>query len=208
MNDADLAVSKQLDVTITAEWDRLSSPGTWWRGEERVAIAQAARRASAAEEPAENTILPEVAVKAIRKIATTAPEIDQAWVNRCNDGGLEPLAMVELLSITAKNSAIDTYLTGVGRDLRPLPPPLGGNPSRETVSNAEIKHGWLPTRGPAGAPNCFSAVSMEHDALHEFHASFYISMLEMRDVNLVKDLHRSQIELLAARTSYLNDCFY
>jgi hypothetical protein len=49
---------------------------------------------------------------------------------------------------------------------------------------------------------------MEHDALHELHSSFYISLPEMRNLELVKDLHRSQLELLAARTSFVNDCFY
>jgi hypothetical protein len=207
MSNADLSIPQQLDETIAAEWDRLSSPGTWLRGEERVEIAKEARRACAGE-PSQDSLLPEGTVAAVRKIATRAHEIDQGWINRCHEGGLEPLAMVELLSITAKLSAIDTFMLGVGRGLRPLPEPVDGEPSYETVDKAMINHGWLPTRGPAGAPNCFSAVKPEHDALHAFHSSFYISLPEMRDVNLVKDLHRSQLELLAARTSYLNDCFY
>jgi len=33
-------------------------------------------------------------------------------------------------------------------------------------------------------------------------------MPEMMDTSIVKNLHRSQIELLAARTSNYNDCFY
>lgn len=202
-----LAIPQQLGETITAEWHRLGSAGTWWCGEERVAIAQQARCARAGE-PAQDSILPEVAVKAIRQIATEAHKIDQLWVTRCQDEGLEPLPMVELLAVTAKLSAIDTFFSAVGRELLPLPQPSEGEPSRETVKGADINHGWLPTRGPAGAPNCFSAVRSEHDALHELHSSFYISLNEMRKLDLVKDLQRSQLELLAARTSFINDCFY
>ena len=207
MSDGDLPIPQLLEETISTEWGRLSSAGTLWRGEERLAIARAARGARAGES-AQNSILSDVAVRAVRQIATQAHEIDQAWVNSCQEGGLEPLPMLELLAVTAKLSAIDTFSLGVGRQLRPLPQPRGGEPSQETVAGAEIDHGWLPTRGPAGAPNCFSAVSMDHDALHELHSSFYISLPEMRNLELVKDLHRSQLELLAARTSFVNDCFY
>jgi len=207
MNGANLPIPQLLQETISAEWHRLSGAGTWWNGQERVAIAQQARRARAAS-TGEAVTLTEAARAAVAQIETRAHEIDQAWVAGCQDRDLAPLAMVELLAITAKISAIDTFLTGVGRQLPALPQPREGEPSRETVDGAKIDHGWLPTRGPAGAPNCFSAVGMEHDALHEFHSSFYISLPEMRDLELVKDLHRSQLELVAARTSFINDCFY
>jgi hypothetical protein len=60
----------------------------------------------------------------------------------------------------------------------------------------------------AGALTCFSAVQQEFDAWDDLHSQLYLSMEEMRDTSIVKDLHRAQIELLAARTSNYNDCFY
>ncbi len=42
MSDGDLPIPQLLEETISTEWGRLSSAGTWWRGEERLAIARAA----------------------------------------------------------------------------------------------------------------------------------------------------------------------
>jgi len=193
---------------IAAEWDRLGSPGTWWTGTQRTEIGRQARRARDGE-PVDDSELPDLVIEAIRKIAVDAHTIDQAWIQRCHERGLEPLPMVELLAVIAKLVAIDTFLEGTGEQERPLPESQKGEPSRAIVEGATINGGWLPTKGTAGAPVCFSAVAAEEQAWHELHSVLYLSTEEMRDLDVNKDgLHRSQIELLAARTSHYNDCFY
>ena len=45
-------------------------------------------------------------------------------------------------------------------------------------------------------------------AMFALHGVLYLSLEEMMDLEVVKGLTRAQMELLAARTSLLNDCFY
>ena len=43
----------------------------------------------------------------------------------------------------------------------------------------------------------------------DVHSVLYLSLEQMGDNEIVRDgIHRTQIELTAARTSWLNDCFY
>ena len=196
-----------MDSIIDAEWKRLGTSGTWWTSTERVAIANVARETHAGRKSTAGS-LTAVAAEVTGKIATAAHTIDQQYVRDCHDRGLAPLPMVELLAVAAKVTAIDTWRRGIGEAPLPLPEPSGGKPSGSTVRGAKLDHGWLPTVGRASAPVCFSAVAAEHESLHQLHGALYLSMDEMRDNNIVKDLHRTQLELLAARTSYKNDCFY
>lgn len=202
-----LQLPEPIESAIDNERKRTGAPGTWWTAAERVAIARQARRAKSGDTAGEEP-LSIVANEAAAMIAANAHHIDQRWIRNCHDRGLEPLPMVELLAVVAKIVAIDTCLRGVGREPVDLPPPAAGEPSRETVEGADINRGWLPTTGPASAPVCLSAVAAEHQAWEELHSAFYLSIEEMRDLDIDKGLHRSQIELLAARTSYYNDCFY
>lgn len=47
------------------------------------------------------------------------------------------------------------------------------------------------------------------DAMFDVHGALYLTIQEMGDLEIVRDgLERAQMELVAARTSMLNDCFY
>lgn len=175
---------------INAQWARLGEPGTWWSGEERVAIAGVCRAALNGEGHADS-VLADVAVDAASKIATKAHEIDEAYIRDCEDRGLAPLAMVELLSIVCRVAATDTCKRGVGEPPLPMAEPQTGEPGRTAVAGAALNHGWLPTVSRASAPVCFSAVADEQSAWGELHSVLYLGMDEMRDLNVVKDLHRS-----------------
>ncbi len=199
--------SPTIEQAIDVEWKRLGSPGTWWNAEERISIARQTRLARDGM-AADACMLSDIAVEAVRRIADGAHTIDKTWIDSCHERGLDPLPMVELLAVVSKVVAIDTYLEGMGTEPRPLPDATPGEPSREGVEGARIDHGWLPTKGRAGAPVCFSAVAAEHQGWHEIHRAFYLDIEEMRDLDIHKGLHRSQMELLAARTSHYNDCFY
>ncbi|MFQ5517956.1 MAG: alkylhydroperoxidase-related (seleno)protein, partial [Acidimicrobiia bacterium] len=61
--DGDVAVRADIGDLFHREWQRLSGPGCWWSGAERVALARAARRARAGE-PEAATEVPAAAVEA------------------------------------------------------------------------------------------------------------------------------------------------
>ena len=68
--------------------------------------------------------------------------------------------------------------------------------------------GWVPTVGPASPPSALSSVPDEHEAMHDLHAIFYLAVADMADLDADRGLHRTQMELVAARTSLLNECFF
>ena len=114
------------------------------------------------------------------------------------------------MSVVSRLAAIDVTAFGLGFDERPTPrSALGGEASRERPTDAVVSNGWVPTVGPAWAPASLSAVPDEVDAMFDVHGMLYLSMEQMSDNEIVRNgVHRAQIELAAARTSWLNECFY
>ena len=169
-------------------------------------IAAVARAARADEDPP-HTDLPAPAVEAATRLSAD-PHATATWVDELDRAGLTALPYVELLGVVARVNAIDTFMFGIGAKEQPLPDPLAGNPSRETVPHATLNGGLVPTVGPASPPNGLSAVPGEAEALLDLHGVLYLSLREMGDLAIEKDLSRAQLEFIAARTSFLNDCFF
>lgn len=197
----------EFEALVVREWNRMANAGTWWTGAERVAIATEARRANVGL-PTTGRLTP-AATEAARRVSSEAATIRQVDIDRWADDGLDPFAYVELVSVVSRLAAIDVTAFGLGFDERPLPAPLGGEPSRERPVDAVVSDGWVPTIGRAWAPGSLSAVPDEVEAMFDVHGVLYLSIEQMGDNEIVRDgIHRTQIELTAARTSWLNDCFY
>ncbi len=195
---------------VDREWARLAAPGAWLTGAERVAVASAARAAMRPDlaDPAAPPG-PPVLVEAAVRVATGAATIRADDVARWEAAGLGPLPYVETVGIVSRLSAIDVAAFGLGREPRPLPVPRDGEPTRALADDAVIDGGWVPTVGRASAPSSLSAVPAEVDAMFDVAGVLYLTLVEMGDLTRVRDdLHRTQMELTAARTSWLNDCFY
>ncbi|MFV2040136.1 MAG: hypothetical protein ACC660_07825, partial [Acidimicrobiales bacterium] len=158
---------------LQREWERLRSPGTWWTGSERLAIAAVARAAKAGT-AMPVTDLPRAASEAAQRLSAD-PHVDKAWVDHIEAGGITLPAYVEILGIVARLTAVDTFLFGIGADEHPLPDAAAGEPSRELVPDAVVNGGFVPTVGRASAPNALSAVEAETDALLDLHGVLYLS---------------------------------
>lgn len=190
---------------LDREWDRLATAGTWWTGGERIAIADDARRAVAGDDP--SGILPAPLADATRRLAVAPATIGGTDVVRWELDGLDPFAYVETVGIVSRLMALDTAAYGLGLPLRPLPEPRPGVPSREKPAEAAITTGWSPTVGAASALTSLTAVPPEADAMLDLHDVLYVDMEKLGDTQLEVDgLTRPQIELVAARTSCLDDC--
>ena len=201
------ALTDEFEALVGREWDRTANAGTWWTGPERVAIAEEARLARDGSPSVGR--LPEPAIEAARRVSAEAATIRQVDVDRWASAGLDPFAYVELVGVVSRLAAIDVAAFGLGMDEHPLPEPQSGEPSRERPADAVVSDGWVPTVGPAWAPGSLSAVPDEVDAMFDVHGVLYLSIEQMGDNEIVRDgIHRTQLELTAARTSWLNDCFY
>lgn len=203
-------MTPQLTQTYADGLDRellhLSSPGTWWTGAERVAIAGVARTAREGQ-PQQATVLPAAAAAAAIRLSSEG-HADAAWIDELTEAGLAIEAYVEILGIVARLSAVDSFMFGIGAEPQALPAPLVGEPSGEIVAAAGLDRGLVPTVGPASAPNALSAVQAETDAMLDLHGVLYLSLDEMADLEIEKSLTRPQMEFVAARTSFLNNCFF
>ena len=180
----------------------LGSPGTWWTGAERVAMVAAARSALAGGPPVDEPWGP-----IVHRVAAEPHTIDQTVVDDTAETiGVAPY--VELVGVISKAVAIDTMIRGLGIDELPLPEVQAGEPSRAEVPEAKKRSAFVPMNGPAFPPAALSLVEAESAMLADLADTLYLSYEEMGDQTIVKGLPRHRLELVAARTSLINDCFY
>ena len=216
-------------------WDIIARPGRWWSGAERVAIAAETRRARnlAADLPADDGIdnipadLPEAATFAVAKIVADNANLSPDWYRETIAApGLSDGHYVELLSVLVHALSIDEFHRALGLPLEPLPQPQPGEPSGRRPTGAAQNGSWVPTVAPAAldaedddiygpdhrfAANVIMALSLVPENvrwLADLSTGQYLSFSEMRDPRQLRAITRPQIELIAARVSALNECFY
>ena len=206
-------------------WERLAAPGFWWTGAERVAIAAECRRA-AAFEGGGSDLLPEAAVHAVQKIVVDNANLSREWCDEvCAAEGMSDARYIELLGVVVHVFSIDELHRALGLPLEPLPEPLAGEPSRRRPTGARRVAGWLPITPPDAldpedadlygnapvAANVLTALSLvpaNLPWLADLSHAHYASYVEMREMGKVREISRAQQELIAARVSVLNECFY
>ena len=219
----------------------IRSPGTWWTGEERVAIAKESRRAVRCALCRERRAslspsavrgqhdgvreLPENVTDAVHRIRADPARLSRSWFEGVIAGGLETCRYVELVGVTALSAGLDYFTRALGADPLPLPAPLPGEPSRHRPAGAKPGEAWVPMIAVADAtgpeadlyggadfvPNIVRAMSLvpgEVRALRRATESHYIPVGQIGDPTVRRALDRPQMELVAARVSALNECFY
>lgn len=145
-------------------WSRLASPGTWWDGAERLAIAGEARNAQRcalcrrrkeALSPYAGTgthdhldALPAALVEVVHRIATDAGRLKRGWVDAMLEAGIRDEQYVEAVGVIALITALDSFDHALGRSPRPLPAPGSGQPTRHRPAGAKAGLAWVPTVAP------------------------------------------------------------
>lgn len=193
---------------IQREWHRLGSPGTWWSAEDRVAIAQVARHSVAGRSSPEGDRLGPRTRSAAALVASEAHSVTRAVVDELAAEGVTSEGFVEIVGVVARVTAVDTALRGLGAAPARLPEPREGRPSRQTVPAAARRGAYVPMVGPPGATSALSAVPAEDQAQEDLHGALYLTYQEMAQMGTVRQMPRWQLELAAARTSWLNSCRY
>ena len=225
-------VLERISVFHQRSWERLAAPGAWWNGAERVTIAAECRRASALVDglpdpgpgPAE---LPEAAVFAIHKLIGDLPNVTREWYDETISApGMSDAHYIELLGVVVHVWSVDEFHRALDIDLELLPDPIPGEPTRIRPSGAKAHGSWPPTvrpedlderdadiyQGAEYAANVRAAMSLHPDSvrwLAELFDAHYLSWIEIQSVQEpFRVLTRPQRELVAARVSALNECFY
>ena len=152
-------------------WRQIANAGSWWRGGDRVAIAQEVRNArncqlcrdrkealspfaisgSHVSSGGGATNLPDVAIDAVHRLTTDPSRLTQSWLQECVAQGLPLEKYVELLGIVVAIVSIDGFHRAMGFALEELPTPQAGEPSQYRPSGLEEGVAWVPMLPAANA---------------------------------------------------------
>lgn len=217
--DSPHPVRSEIASSHQAFWRRLASPGAHWTGEQRLEIAREAREARRlrSEPPwsrnlraASGEVLPVTAAEVVRTISLDAHKIDRAWANEVI-GELGDAAYVELVAIAVQTTALDAFAEAIGVAPEPLPAPDAGSAQAARPDGLGDIGAFVPVALPYPGPNVGRAMSLAPDD----NATFFGlvgSMYAVSDFGELvwkdRPLSRPQVELVAARVSAINECFY
>ncbi len=134
----------------------------------------------------------------------------EGWVEKMVAGLGSEEAYVEVMGIATRTVMIDTFSRLLGSQPPALPTPIRGEPSRVRVDPRPTKiRSWIPVGPSLVPPFTQILVPDEHAITYPLIEALYMTDDDMSDPDFRrKDLHRTQIELVAATVSYGNECFY
>jgi len=171
-------------------------------------------------------LLPPAAVEVVHRVRTDPARLSRSWFDSIVGAGqLSDGEYVELVAVVALSAGIDFVGCALGVAPVRLPPPLPGEPSRRRPASAKGGTAWVPliaaedATGPEAdlypatpmVPNVVRALSLVPDevrALWRSSNAHYVPLEQIPDPSARRSLDRMQMELVAARVSALNQCFY
>lgn len=171
-------------------------------------------------------VLDPLVVDAVHRIVTDQTRITESYVHDNESAGFSKEQYVELSSIVTVTFSIDEFNRALNLPLEPLPEAEDGEPSHYRPAHAAEGTGFvpmIPADGNVGAEadlwpeganaNVLRAYSVVPDAVRDWMLvgdAQYLSMAGMQIFagDTGRSIDRMQIELVAARVSSHNECFY
>ena len=220
----DQNVPEAMIESFNACWERIAEPGEWWTGKERIAIVEEVRKARD-NAPSKNTqslsdlsieaspVISRLVTEIVWKVTNNAHEIEEKWAK-------EAITLIgegkysELVSLVVNIVPVDIFCLLLGRPVVSLPVPKNGKPTKSVPEGLSDGGAFLPwhTENWVG-PNVARALSFvpKDNALRmKLVESMYAGADKF--ISMIWDdnepLSRSQVEIIAARTSSINECFY
>lgn len=207
-----------------------AAPGTWLDAETRIAILKERRAASHCElclarkaalspyavagEHSAVTTLPADLLEVVHRITTDSGRLTQRWFDDLISGGLQPEVYIETVGLVATSLIVDSFAQALGCTLSEPGEAQAGEPTRELSAAVVDAGAWVPLldvpQQPTEvelptAPNIFRAMGLVPAAIEHFF-SVMGAQYSLTEYDI--SLSRSQVELIAARVSALNQCFY
>ncbi len=206
LENAVLAPAKLRQEAVDQAWQNLTAPGALLTAAERQQVIRDARAAWAgASQPNPDS---GVAGEAAHWLAADAEGLRADIIADFVDRGLDRLRYLETVGVVGRLSNVDFYVRALGASELPLPTPSTVAPTGTIDPEAALTNMWVPTVGQTYAPHVVDALPNEGDAVRDLHEPMYVLMTSVGDASHQDVLSKSQIEYMAARTSYLNECFY
>lgn len=150
-----------------AVWRKISEPGSWWRGEDRIAFVQESRNARSCEACEKRTAalspqgdfgphhattnLPDAVVDVVHRVTTDPARLSRTWLDGVNAGGVSDEEYVEILGVVVAAISIDALHRALGMPLETLPEPVAGQPSGYRPPGARESGAWVQTVHPRDA---------------------------------------------------------
>lgn len=199
-----------------AVWDQLGQPGEWLTGRERINVVRTARTAEPRPLWDRRPPLDEIQddhmlfVDTVERVATEAGSLTRDWY----DGVSERLGVgvyAEIVALIAQTVPVDRFCLLLDRQLEPLPDAAPGEPTHVVPDGLADIGGWLPMTDPyrgANVARSLSYVPDDNARRLKMVRALYSGKRFGDMVWTDSALSRPQVELVAARTSALNECFY
>lgn len=205
--DSRWPVPDEIAGALRATWGTLARPGTSFTGQERVAIAAATRQAK--QGIATDLDPPGATAETVRMIAAHPARTTSEWV-AAQVEALGGPRYVETVGVVSQVIAVDTFTRLLGREPEALPEPEDGVPAGDVV--ADLKHGgktWFPAGEFPSPPSLLAMVPAEVEAQNVLSDVLYMPDTEMVHADWDRnDLNRTQMEVVAASASHVNECFF
>ena len=223
---ASITQPDEVDALHQAIWRELAEPGDWWRGDERMAVAAEVRAARCCPLCTDRlqalspngvigshqscTALPFDALEVVHRVATDPNRLTRSWGEaRLAALGAGPYA--ELVAVTAMVVALDVYRVASGEEIGPISCGDAGEPARTTPDGLGDIGAWVPMtteKALANVSRALTSLPVTNRTWRRLVNDSYSRGPEMLALTWERALSRPQIELIAARVSTLNECFY
>ena len=234
-------VRDDLALAHDTAWAAIAAAGTWLTGAQRVAVAAEIRHApgcahcrqiKAALSPnaVEGTHDSSGALGAgettlIHRVVNDPGRLSEPWSQSILAQGVDEGRYVEITGIIAMVMIMDSFCRALGANLRPLPPPAPGEPTRYRPAGAKKQAAWLPLVEPQDATEAdgpmypspkagyiYRGLSSVPQSLRDYWALANPHYLPGQFVyqfdSSIRAIARPQIEIVAARVSALHQCVY
>jgi len=171
------------------------------------------------------TLLSPAQIDVVHRVTTDPGRLTKAWFDRVLAQGLSVEEYVEIVGTLVEVFSIDEFCRGIGVEPNALPEPQAGDPSRYRPEGVGDAGAWVPviTGAVENTPEtdlwsgrtgmvirALSLVPEEARSMLDLLEAHYISNDEIWNVTGSPrgTLTRTQMEVVAARVSALNGCFY
>lgn len=225
-NDAVAAGVQELLRARQLARNGLADAGDWTTGAERVAAWQHVRRSQSSEldqqrreaispyavegQHAPDADLSATDVDVVHRVASDPGRLTRAWADKAiAEMGEE--RYTELVAVTAVAKTLDAFDEVLGVPPQNLPSARSSKPTRKRPDDMGDVGAWVsqstgPTR--ANVSRTFSLVPTTNALWRQLVDSHYSRGAEFMQVMWERALTRPQTELVAARTTAGNECFY